>query len=166
MQLRAAASAALERWGFDEICLNTKGNFVCFFNNIFWFSPQSGAGTEATDGGFSHRCLFSPSLSIAVEWGWVATSGDLSPRPAASGALRSVAGETGGSPSKLRGPGHASPEGTGGSGSSRSPFPVPSADERFDATFHTNVLVNSSGHCQYLPPGEAVSSVLLQRQAE
>ncbi|XP_062849142.1 neuronal acetylcholine receptor subunit alpha-7 [Trichomycterus rosablanca] len=28
-----------------------------------------------------------------------------------------------------------------------------SADERFDATFHTNVLVNSSGHCQYLPPG-------------
>uniref|UniRef100_G3RVQ9 Cholinergic receptor nicotinic alpha 7 subunit n=1 Tax=Gorilla gorilla gorilla TaxID=9595 RepID=G3RVQ9_GORGO len=29
-----------------------------------------------------------------------------------------------------------------------------SADERFDATFHTNVLVNSSGHCQYLPPGK------------
>uniref|UniRef100_A0A6Q2XQK6 Neuronal acetylcholine receptor subunit alpha-7 n=1 Tax=Esox lucius TaxID=8010 RepID=A0A6Q2XQK6_ESOLU len=28
-----------------------------------------------------------------------------------------------------------------------------SADERFDATFHTNVLVNSSGYCQYLPPG-------------
>ncbi|XP_036399779.1 neuronal acetylcholine receptor subunit alpha-7-like [Megalops cyprinoides] len=28
-----------------------------------------------------------------------------------------------------------------------------SADERFDATFHTNVLVNSSGSCQYLPPG-------------
>uniref|UniRef100_A0A8C9VQA8 Neuronal acetylcholine receptor subunit alpha-7 n=1 Tax=Scleropages formosus TaxID=113540 RepID=A0A8C9VQA8_SCLFO len=28
-----------------------------------------------------------------------------------------------------------------------------SADERFDATFHTNILVNSSGHCQYLPPG-------------
>ncbi|XP_051552617.1 neuronal acetylcholine receptor subunit alpha-7-like [Myxocyprinus asiaticus] len=28
-----------------------------------------------------------------------------------------------------------------------------SADERFDATFHTNVLVNSSGACQYLPPG-------------
>ncbi|XP_073687384.1 CHRNA7-FAM7A fusion protein-like [Garra rufa] len=27
------------------------------------------------------------------------------------------------------------------------------ADERFDATFHTNVLVNSSGYCQYLPPG-------------
>ncbi|XP_034524796.1 neuronal acetylcholine receptor subunit alpha-7 [Ailuropoda melanoleuca] len=27
-----------------------------------------------------------------------------------------------------------------------------SADERFDATFHTNVLVNSSGYCQYLPP--------------
>uniref|UniRef100_A0A452S1F5 Cholinergic receptor nicotinic alpha 7 subunit n=1 Tax=Ursus americanus TaxID=9643 RepID=A0A452S1F5_URSAM len=29
-----------------------------------------------------------------------------------------------------------------------------SADERFDATFHTNVLVNSSGYCQYLPPGK------------
>uniref|UniRef100_A0AAZ3QLD3 Neuronal acetylcholine receptor subunit alpha-7 n=1 Tax=Oncorhynchus tshawytscha TaxID=74940 RepID=A0AAZ3QLD3_ONCTS len=28
-----------------------------------------------------------------------------------------------------------------------------SADERFDATFHTNVLVNSTGYCQYLPPG-------------
>ncbi|KAM6973120.1 neuronal acetylcholine receptor subunit alpha-7 [Aplochiton taeniatus] len=28
-----------------------------------------------------------------------------------------------------------------------------SADERFDATFHTNVLVNSTGGCQYLPPG-------------
>uniref|UniRef100_A0A6Q2ZME7 Neuronal acetylcholine receptor subunit alpha-7 n=1 Tax=Esox lucius TaxID=8010 RepID=A0A6Q2ZME7_ESOLU len=28
-----------------------------------------------------------------------------------------------------------------------------SADERFDATFHTNVLVNSSGYCSYLPPG-------------
>ncbi|XP_058859109.1 neuronal acetylcholine receptor subunit alpha-7 [Acipenser ruthenus] len=28
-----------------------------------------------------------------------------------------------------------------------------SADERFDATFHTNVLVNSSGVCQYIPPG-------------
>ncbi|KAG7324123.1 hypothetical protein KOW79_012139 [Hemibagrus wyckioides] len=28
-----------------------------------------------------------------------------------------------------------------------------SADERFDASFHTNVLVNSSGYCQYLPPG-------------
>ncbi|XP_054890295.1 neuronal acetylcholine receptor subunit alpha-7 [Poeciliopsis prolifica] len=28
-----------------------------------------------------------------------------------------------------------------------------SADERFDATFHTNVLVNASGHCQYIPPG-------------
>ncbi|XP_042171064.1 neuronal acetylcholine receptor subunit alpha-7-like, partial [Oncorhynchus tshawytscha] len=27
-----------------------------------------------------------------------------------------------------------------------------SADERFDATFHTNVLVNSSGSCQYIPP--------------
>ncbi|KAJ7998353.1 hypothetical protein DPEC_G00221820 [Dallia pectoralis] len=28
-----------------------------------------------------------------------------------------------------------------------------SADERFDATFHTNVLVNYTGYCQYLPPG-------------
>ncbi|XP_041954723.1 neuronal acetylcholine receptor subunit alpha-7 [Alosa sapidissima] len=28
-----------------------------------------------------------------------------------------------------------------------------SADERFDATFHTNVLVNHSGACQYIPPG-------------
>ncbi|KAM6981082.1 neuronal acetylcholine receptor subunit alpha-7a [Aplochiton taeniatus] len=28
-----------------------------------------------------------------------------------------------------------------------------SADERFDATFHTNVLVNSNGSCSYLPPG-------------
>ncbi|KAM9853946.1 neuronal acetylcholine receptor subunit alpha-7-like [Aulostomus maculatus] len=28
-----------------------------------------------------------------------------------------------------------------------------SADERFDASFHTNILVNSTGHCQYLPPG-------------
>uniref|UniRef100_A0A803J3Z9 Cholinergic receptor, nicotinic alpha 7 n=1 Tax=Xenopus tropicalis TaxID=8364 RepID=A0A803J3Z9_XENTR len=33
-----------------------------------------------------------------------------------------------------------------------------SADERFDASFHTNVLVNSSGHCQYLPPGIFKSS--------
>lgn len=29
-----------------------------------------------------------------------------------------------------------------------------SADERFDATFHTNVLVNASGACQYIPPGK------------
>ncbi|XP_038660163.1 neuronal acetylcholine receptor subunit alpha-7 isoform X2 [Scyliorhinus canicula] len=28
-----------------------------------------------------------------------------------------------------------------------------SADERFDATFHTNVLVNSSGFSKYIPPG-------------
>uniref|UniRef100_A0A8C0EB62 Neurotransmitter-gated ion-channel ligand-binding domain-containing protein n=1 Tax=Bubo bubo TaxID=30461 RepID=A0A8C0EB62_BUBBB len=28
-----------------------------------------------------------------------------------------------------------------------------SADERFSATFHTNVLVNYSGSCQYIPPG-------------
>nr|XP_046249491.1 neuronal acetylcholine receptor subunit alpha-7a [Scatophagus argus] len=28
-----------------------------------------------------------------------------------------------------------------------------SADERFDATFHTNILVDSSGSCSYLPPG-------------
>ncbi|PNJ07767.1 CHRNA7 isoform 12 [Pongo abelii] len=34
-----------------------------------------------------------------------------------------------------------------------------SADERFDATFHTNVLVNSSGHCQYLPPDSVCSGL-------
>lgn len=28
-----------------------------------------------------------------------------------------------------------------------------SADERFDATFHTNIVVNHSGTCSYLPPG-------------
>ncbi|XP_053224919.1 neuronal acetylcholine receptor subunit alpha-7-like [Podarcis raffonei] len=28
-----------------------------------------------------------------------------------------------------------------------------SANEEFDSTFHTNVLVNSSGYCQWLPPG-------------
>ncbi|XP_059215665.1 neuronal acetylcholine receptor subunit alpha-7-like isoform X2 [Centropristis striata] len=28
-----------------------------------------------------------------------------------------------------------------------------SADERFDATFHTNILVDPSGTCSYLPPG-------------
>ncbi|XP_047452599.1 neuronal acetylcholine receptor subunit alpha-7 [Mugil cephalus] len=28
-----------------------------------------------------------------------------------------------------------------------------SADERFDASFHTNILVNATGYCQYLPPG-------------
>ncbi|XP_019954972.1 neuronal acetylcholine receptor subunit alpha-7-like [Paralichthys olivaceus] len=28
-----------------------------------------------------------------------------------------------------------------------------SADERFDATFHTNILVNSSGGCSFIPPG-------------
>ncbi|XP_062256334.1 neuronal acetylcholine receptor subunit alpha-7a [Platichthys flesus] len=28
-----------------------------------------------------------------------------------------------------------------------------SADERFDTTFHTNILVNSSGNCDYIPPG-------------
>uniref|UniRef100_A0A673BD29 Neuronal acetylcholine receptor subunit alpha-7 n=1 Tax=Sphaeramia orbicularis TaxID=375764 RepID=A0A673BD29_9TELE len=33
-----------------------------------------------------------------------------------------------------------------------------SADERFDATFHTNVLVNASGACQYIPPGEIFKS--------
>lgn len=32
--------------------------------------------------------------------------------------------------------------------------PLSSADERFDATFHTNVLVNPSGACQYMPPGK------------
>ncbi|XP_069506671.1 neuronal acetylcholine receptor subunit alpha-7-like isoform X2 [Ambystoma mexicanum] len=28
-----------------------------------------------------------------------------------------------------------------------------SANEDFDSTFHTNILVNSSGYCQWLPPG-------------
>ncbi|XP_035538311.1 neuronal acetylcholine receptor subunit alpha-7-like [Morone saxatilis] len=28
-----------------------------------------------------------------------------------------------------------------------------SADERFDATFRTNIVVNSSGSCSYIPPG-------------
>ncbi|XP_067328424.1 neuronal acetylcholine receptor subunit alpha-7-like isoform X3 [Anolis sagrei] len=28
-----------------------------------------------------------------------------------------------------------------------------SANEEFDSTFHTHVLVNSSGYCQWLPPG-------------
>uniref|UniRef100_A0A8C6S768 Neuronal acetylcholine receptor subunit alpha-7 n=1 Tax=Neogobius melanostomus TaxID=47308 RepID=A0A8C6S768_9GOBI len=34
-----------------------------------------------------------------------------------------------------------------------------SADERFDASFHTNILVNSSGYCQYLPPASTVARV-------
>uniref|UniRef100_A0A8C9RH29 Neuronal acetylcholine receptor subunit alpha-7 n=1 Tax=Scleropages formosus TaxID=113540 RepID=A0A8C9RH29_SCLFO len=33
-----------------------------------------------------------------------------------------------------------------------------SADDKFDSTFKTNVLVNSSGFCQYLPPGIFVST--------
>lgn len=33
-----------------------------------------------------------------------------------------------------------------------------SADERFDATFHTNILVNASGSCSYIPPGIFKSS--------
>ncbi|XP_029437426.1 neuronal acetylcholine receptor subunit alpha-7-like isoform X2 [Rhinatrema bivittatum] len=33
-----------------------------------------------------------------------------------------------------------------------------SANEDFDSTFHTNVLVNSSGYCQWLPPGIFLSS--------
>uniref|UniRef100_A0A8C2WDE1 Uncharacterized protein n=1 Tax=Cyclopterus lumpus TaxID=8103 RepID=A0A8C2WDE1_CYCLU len=33
-----------------------------------------------------------------------------------------------------------------------------SAHDKFDATFKTNVLVNSSGFCQYLPPGIFVST--------
>lgn len=37
-----------------------------------------------------------------------------------------------------------------------------SADERFDATFHTNVLVSSNGACQYLPPGNKVSYIYLE----
>ncbi|CAN9513610.1 unnamed protein product [Ophioblennius macclurei] len=33
-----------------------------------------------------------------------------------------------------------------------------SAHDKFDATFKTNVLVNSSGYCEYLPPGIFVST--------
>ncbi|XP_076864248.1 cholinergic receptor, nicotinic, alpha 11 isoform X1 [Brachyhypopomus gauderio] len=33
-----------------------------------------------------------------------------------------------------------------------------SADEEFDSTFKTNVLVNSSGYCNYLPPGIFMST--------
>lgn len=29
-----------------------------------------------------------------------------------------------------------------------------SADERFDPTFHTNILVAPSGNCTYIPPGK------------
>lgn len=36
-------------------------------------------------------------------------------------------------------------------------FCLYSADERFDATFHTNVLVNATGSCQYIPPGEMLA---------
>lgn len=39
----------------------------------------------------------------------------------------------------------------------KSIFSLCSADERFDATFHTNVLVNASGSCQYIPPGEILN---------
>ncbi|KAI1885924.1 hypothetical protein AGOR_G00208760 [Albula goreensis] len=33
-----------------------------------------------------------------------------------------------------------------------------SADDKFDSTYKTNVLVNSSGFCQYLPPGIFMST--------
>ncbi|KAM8894982.1 neuronal acetylcholine receptor subunit alpha-7a [Spinachia spinachia] len=33
-----------------------------------------------------------------------------------------------------------------------------SADDRFDATFHTNILVNTSGSCYYIPPAILRSS--------
>nr|XP_006013208.2 PREDICTED: neuronal acetylcholine receptor subunit alpha-7-like [Latimeria chalumnae] len=33
-----------------------------------------------------------------------------------------------------------------------------SADDNFDATYHTNILVNSSGYCSWLPPGIFTSS--------
>ncbi|XP_030645024.1 cholinergic receptor, nicotinic, alpha 11 [Chanos chanos] len=33
-----------------------------------------------------------------------------------------------------------------------------SADDKFDSTFKTNVLVNSSGYCTYLPPGIFMST--------
>lgn len=36
-----------------------------------------------------------------------------------------------------------------------------SADERFDATFHTNVLVNATGSCQYIPPGDTSTIFLI-----
>ncbi|KAJ6650270.1 hypothetical protein lerEdw1_013451, partial [Lerista edwardsae] len=32
-----------------------------------------------------------------------------------------------------------------------------SANEDFDSTFHTHVLVNSSGYCQWLPPGQQLA---------
>ncbi|OWK54577.1 Neuronal acetylcholine receptor subunit alpha-7 [Lonchura striata] len=39
-----------------------------------------------------------------------------------------------------------------------------SADERFDATFHTNVLVNYSGSCQYIPPDQEILPIICQGQ--
>lgn len=41
-----------------------------------------------------------------------------------------------------------------------------SADERFDATFHTNVLVNATGICQYIPPGCYPSGRLLRLRSQ
>lgn len=32
-------------------------------------------------------------------------------------------------------------------------YDVFSADEGFDGTYHTNVVVKSNGSCQYVPPG-------------
>ena len=32
-------------------------------------------------------------------------------------------------------------------------FCISSADEKFDGTFQTNVVVDSSGSCLYVPPG-------------
>lgn len=40
-------------------------------------------------------------------------------------------------------------------------FSPHSADERFDATFHTNVLVNATGSCQYIPPGATFIIIIL-----
>eukprot|EP00064_Thunnus_orientalis_P019770 superscaffoldBa00005104_g19898 len=39
-----------------------------------------------------------------------------------------------------------------------------SADERFDASFHTNILVNSTGYCQYLPPAAKSPAEVSQSQ--
>ena len=39
-----------------------------------------------------------------------------------------------------------------------------SADDDFDSTFKTNVLVNSSGYAEYLPPGECLLLLLLSPQ--
>ncbi|KAL2079946.1 hypothetical protein ACEWY4_023739 [Coilia grayii] len=37
-----------------------------------------------------------------------------------------------------------------------------SADDKFDSTFKTNVLCNSSGYCEYLPPEDASTAVVTE----